>query len=177
MSPVLPRCRPRWTAFGPRLTLAVLCLLPACAPAGPPGVFTATLVKVLDGDSFVVRGPGGKVEVRLQGVDCPERDQPYGAEARQFTRDFLTGRRLAVEGLGLDDYGRLLAKVGAKDRDLALDLVRAGLAWHYKRYSSDRDLESAERGARRAKRGLWADPRPVPPWKWRKTHQKPPRGR
>ena len=29
-------------------------------------------------------------------------------------------------------------------------------------------LEAAERNARAARRGLWADGEPVPPWEWRK---------
>jgi endonuclease YncB( thermonuclease family) len=128
---------------------------------------------VLDGDSFYVKTDGRTVEVRLQGVDCPEGGQPYGDTARAFTREFLKGRALTVVLLGLDDYGRTLARVSAGGRDLAQELVRAGLAWHAKRYSSDKTLADAEREARRAKRGLWADPRPVPPWKWRREHSNP----
>lgn len=159
--------------------IVLLCLLPAC-PAGsasPAASFTATLGKVMDGDSFYVKTGGRKVEIRLQGVDCPEKGQPYGDEARAFTRDFLEGRTLTVEELGIDDYGRTLARVSVEGRDLALALVKAGLAWHFKRYNSDRDLSIAEREAQRARRGLWADPRPVPPWKWRKEHQKAARNR
>jgi endonuclease YncB( thermonuclease family) len=150
--------------------VVLLLLLPSCSPADPPAVFTATLGKVMDGDSFYVKADGRKVEVRLQGVDCPEKGQPFGDEARQFTREFLKGRALAVEGLGRDDYGRTLARVSAGGRDLALELVRAGLAWHYTRYSSDRELAAAEREAQRAERGLWAEARPIPPWKWRQNH-------
>lgn len=117
------------------------------------------------------------MEVRLQGVDCPEKGQPFGDEARKFTREFLKGRTLTVEGLDRDDYGRTLARVSAGGKDLALALVEAGLAWHFKRYNSDHGLSAAERQAQRAGRGLWADPRPVPPWKWRKEHARPTLGR
>ena len=46
-----------------------------------------------------------------------------------------------------------------------------GLAWHYVRYSKDARLAAAERDARAARRGLWADKAPVPPWEWRATER------
>jgi len=47
-------------------------------------------------------------------------------------------------------------------------MVAEGYAWHYKQYSKDADLVKAEKEAREAKKGLWADPNPVPPWEYRK---------
>lgn len=175
MRPLIPTRKPSpWrSALRFWLFTVALCLLPACSPAGPAETFTATVGKVMDGDSFYVKADGRKVEVRLQGVDCPEKGQPHGDEARAFTRAFLEKRTLTVEGLGRDDYGRALVRVSVEGRDLALALVEAGLAWHFKRYNSDKDLAGAEREAQRAGRGLWADPRPVPPWKWRRTHGTP----
>ena len=60
------------------------------------------------------------------------------------------------------------------DQDMNLEQIRAGLAWHYKKYQdeqtpADRELYSeAEIEAREAKRGLWYDAEPVPPWEYRK---------
>jgi hypothetical protein len=51
--------------------------------------------------------------------------------------------------------------------DVSLALVQAGLAWHFLRYSEDPKLAAAEREARTAHRGLWADPSPVAPWSFR----------
>ena len=48
------------------------------------------------------------------------------------------------------------------------ELLSAGLAWHYKQYSRDPEMAKLEFQARSAKRGLWAEPNPVPPWEWRK---------
>jgi micrococcal nuclease len=53
-------------------------------------------------------------------------------------------------------------------RDAGLDMVRAGLAWHYVRYSNDSLLASAERDARGAHRGLWVQPAPIAPWEFRR---------
>jgi endonuclease YncB( thermonuclease family) len=58
-------------------------------------------------------------------------------------------------------------------RSLNHELVGAGLAWWYRRYApGDLDLERLESEAREAKRGLWADAEPVPPWEWRRQTQK-----
>jgi endonuclease YncB( thermonuclease family) len=61
----------------------------------------------------------------------------------------------------------LVAVVFVGRTNVNLELVRRGLAWHYTRYSSDRQLAAAERSARAARLGLWADAHPIPPWDWR----------
>ena len=72
--------------------------------------------------------------------------------------------------MDVDRYGRTVGEVILPDgRVLNHELVRAGLAWWYRRYApDDKTLEQLERGARGANRGLWADPNPVPPWEWRR---------
>lgn len=51
---------------------------------------------------------------------------------------------------------------------MTLELVRAGLAWHYKHDSDDVDLAAAEVSARTDELGLWSDSRHVAPWDWQK---------
>jgi len=46
-------------------------------------------------------------------------------------------------------------------------MVRAGLAWAYARYLRDPRIAALEREARVARRGLWRDPNPTPPWSYR----------
>jgi endonuclease YncB( thermonuclease family) len=71
-----------------------------------------------------------------------------------------------------------MGKVLLSDQDMNLEQVRAGLAWHYKKYQkeqtqADRELYSeAEIEAREARRGLWYDPAPMPPWEYRKSKKK-----
>lgn len=61
-----------------------------------------------------------------------------------------------------------MARVRLNGRDINLELVQAGFAWWYRRYApNDAALEAAEAKARKAKRGLWQDRQPVPPWEWR----------
>jgi endonuclease YncB( thermonuclease family) len=70
---------------------------------------------------------------------------------------------------GRDRYGRTIGDVFLPDgRHLNQELVRAGYAWWYRRYSADQRLAALEGEARAARRGLWTDPNPQPPWEWRK---------
>jgi hypothetical protein len=67
-----------------------------------------------------------------------------------------------------DRWGRTLGAVNVDGKPVAEAMV-ASLAWHYTRYSDNQRLAAAEREARQGRRGLWADPKPVPPWEWRAT--------
>jgi endonuclease YncB( thermonuclease family) len=128
------------------------------------------VVRVRDGDSIVVLSGGVGIEVRLDGIDCPELGQAFGKRAKGYTSELAFGRAVRLAGKGRDDYGRELAEVFLPDgRSLNRELVAAGFAWWFRRHSTDRVLESLEREARTARRGLWADPNPVPPWDYRKA--------
>lgn len=74
--------------------------------------------------------------------------------------------------LGRDRYGRTLGAVILSDgRNLNHEILKAGYAWWFRKYSKDASLGDLEDEARQAKRGLWADPEPVPPWEWRSKYK------
>ncbi|MEW6267781.1 MAG: thermonuclease family protein [Thermodesulfobacteriota bacterium] len=151
------------------LVLAAACaaVLAAAAPSGAAS-FRGTVVRIRDGDSVDVLRDRRPVKVRVLGVDAPERGQPFSARAKSFTADLVGGREVLVEVKDVDRYGRIVGDVVLDDgRRLGRELVRAGLAWHYRRYSSDPELARLEGEARSARRGLWADPHPTPPWAYR----------
>jgi endonuclease YncB( thermonuclease family) len=154
--------------------LAVLAALLACShpDASNDRSFTATVIAVYDGDTIGVRSAAGTVRIRLVNIDCPEYRQPFSARARRFTSALVFGKQVTVEPHGRDKFDRLLARVIVAGTDLNEALVRNGLAWHYARGASDPRLAAAERQARAERAGLWADPRPVPPWQWRRTHER-----
>ena len=79
------------------------------------------------------------------------------------------GKTVAVQSAGRDKYGRTLGQVEIEGVNVGHRLVADGLAWHYSRFSDDARLAAAEREARAARRGLWGDHEPVPPWEWRAT--------
>jgi hypothetical protein len=109
---------------------------------------------------------------QLEGIDCPELGQDFGTRAKQFTSAMVFGKDVQVKEYNLDRYSRTVARVFVEGKDLCLELLKAGLAWHYKRYSSDPVLAEAEDQARKAKAGLWSTPNPVPPWEYRKLHRR-----
>jgi endonuclease YncB( thermonuclease family) len=133
------------------------------------------VVRVRDGDSIVVMRGGVGVEVRLDGVDCPELAQAFGKKAKGFTSALAFGKAVRLVGKGKDRYDRELAEVILPDgRSLNRELVSAGYAWWYRAHSTDRTLESLEQAAREARLGLWADPDPLPPWDFRAGNQRRP---
>lgn len=132
----------------------------------PPG---GRVIRILDGDTIEVLVDRRPVRVRLYGVDCPERGQAFGTAARRFTSELCFGKEVTLRSYGNDRYGRLLAEVILPDgRVLNHELVRAGLAWWYREYApGDATLGALEQEARAARRGLWADSDPLPPWEYR----------
>lgn len=122
--------------------------------------FTATVVAIHDGDTISVRTSRETIRIRLEGIDCPEYRQPYSARAKRFTSELVYRREVTVESRGEDQYGRLLARLRVDGVEVNEALVRNGLAWHYQRGAIDRALADAEKTARAARAGLWADPHP-----------------
>lgn len=151
------------------LALAIAATLSGCLPRDS---FEARCVKVYDGDTIEVMAGGPKsLRVRLHAIDAPEKGQPFSNVARQRTRELADGKRVRVEVRDRDRYDRLVARVYVDDRDLSEQLIREGLAWHYTRYSSELALGRTEREARRARRGLWQEPDPEPPWEFRRRRR------
>jgi endonuclease YncB( thermonuclease family) len=70
-----------------------------------------------------------------------------------------------------DRYGRTVGHVFVDGRDVNLEMLQDGMAWHYKRYDKSRAFQQAEQSAQTAKRGLWAEKSPVPPWDWRTSEK------
>jgi endonuclease YncB( thermonuclease family) len=108
--------------------------------------------------------------IRLNGIDCPEKGQAYGNNAKHAASDLAFGKDVTVQTHGHDKYGRTLTDVLLPDGlNLNQELVKQGWCWWYRKYApGDTVLEGLETDAREAKKGLWADPQPVPPWEWRK---------
>lgn len=153
---------------GSRAALVVLVALLLALVASAGEEIRGKVVKIRDGDTIEVLRGTRTVRIRVHGVDTPERGQPWSARAKSFTADLAGSRDVVVVVRDVDRYRRVVGEVLLPDgRSLAYELVRAGLAWHYKRYSSDPELARLEAEARRARRGLWIDPKPTPPWEHR----------
>ena len=139
-----------------KLVLFFLLLL-LCAQA--LGATEGRCLRVSDGDTITIAAEGRKEKVRLIGIDAPELRQEGGPEARQYLAKRILNRRVKVEGETCDRYGRLLGTV----YHINLSLLREGHAWDYKAYSAGPAYTRAERAARAARRGLWAQQNAVAP--------------
>lgn len=126
------------------------------------------VVKVKDGDTIEVLVDGKAMVVRLEHVDCPEKRQPFGNAAKAFTSDKCFGKLVMIQHSSKRDRnGRLIGVIIVAGSNLNQELVRAGLAWHFKKYSTDQSYGVLEQQARSLKRGLWKDADAVAPWEWR----------
>jgi len=111
------------------------------------------------------------LKVRLQGIDAPELGQPFGQASKRALSDLVFGKQVTLHTTGTDRYKRTLARVTVGDIEVEAQVIATGHAWHYKQYDHTAALDAAERNARAARRGLWADAEPVPPWVWRTTQR------
>lgn len=152
------------------LIVAAMVTAAGHALATPPVMWK--VVGVTDGDTLTaVDSDDVRHKIRLQGIDAPEVGQPFGTKARQMLGDMTVRKTVTVRLHGRDRFGRDLARVEVDGRDVGLALVTDGMAWQYDRYDSSPELADAEREARNARRGLWSEDDPVPPWEWRATER------
>jgi micrococcal nuclease len=129
--------------------------------------FNGTIIRVIDGDTYVFQTLEGSFTVRMYGTDAPERDQPFAKESADFLKQYLN-KYAILKPNGTDRYRRRLGTLYIDGEDINLLTIKNGCAWHFKRYSSDKQYASAEEYARKNKIGLWSSPNPIPPWNWRK---------
>jgi len=149
--------------------LLILLLLTACNREDELKV-----VKVKDGDTIVVLTPDHQsITVRLAEIDCPEKSQPYGKVAKEFTADLCFGKSVKLQVRDHDRYGRTVATVLLNDgTNVNYELVKNGYAWQYKYYSKDEKLAELELQAREQHLGLWQEPNPEPPWEYRRKKRR-----
>jgi endonuclease YncB( thermonuclease family) len=138
---------------------------------GPPG-WKGKVVKVMDGDTLQIKKGKELIKIRLYGVDCPEKKQRYGTEATAFATQLFLNKKVRVEAVHTDQYGRTVALVSAGRKMLNRELVREGYAWVYPAYCKRQplcaELCKLEEKAKKKKKGLWQQKRPLAPWTWRK---------
>lgn len=131
------------------------------------------VIGIIDGDTYDLLVAGNKtIRVRMEGIDAPERGMPYYKVAKNFLGSLCFEKNVILQVTGIDNHGRYLGFTFLDDgRELSHEMIRAGLAWHFKKYSSDKILANLESEARIAKRGLWKDKNPMSPWRNRSLHR------
>jgi endonuclease YncB( thermonuclease family) len=147
---------------------------PAIISAGQQ-TLSGRVVRLADGDTITVLDANNtQHRIRLQGIDAPESRQDFGTQSKKSLSGMVFGKDVVVVYEKTDQYGRLIGKILLDGRDVNLEQIRAGMAWHYKDYEREQSAEDreiyarAEDEARSARRGLWRDPNPVEPSEFRR---------
>lgn len=147
------------------ISLVVSCLTASAAYAD---CFTGKVIGIADGDTITVMHDAQPEKIRLANIDCPEKRQAFGAAAKRYTSELAHGQEVTVTTEGHDRYKRTIGDVHLPDgRDLNQELVRAGLAWCYRKYCHDPNIAMLESEARQGSIGLWMDTNPLAPWEFR----------
>jgi len=146
------------------------------AAAGAAETFVGEVVGVSDGDTMVLLTVDRqRVRVRLQGIDAPEDRQAFGKRAKQSLSDLAFRQRATALCPRLDRYQRQVCTVTVDGVDVGMQQILRGMAWHFVRYAPEQpaaqraEYAQAESEARSARRGLWRDAAPVPPWEFRRA--------
>jgi endonuclease YncB( thermonuclease family) len=156
-----------------KLVASLLFILFFHFPSAQAADIFSPVFSVVDGDTIEVLHSNRAERIRLNGIDCPENGQAYGKKAKQAASALVFGKEVTLQTFGKDKYGRMIADVFLSDgTNVNHMLVRDGWCWWYRKYAPGNVvLERLEKDARDAKKGLWADPAPVPPWVYRKARR------
>jgi len=154
----------------PAKDMHAVCNAKAPTP-GDDNVLYGRVVSVTDGDTFKAKIQGAVMIFRMADIDAPEKDQPYGREARAMLTAALDGKDVVMRRVDTDTHGRIVVHAWIANLDINREVVARGSAWFYAEYAHDNCLYPVENDARNAKRGLWALPREqrIEPWIWRQN--------
>jgi endonuclease YncB( thermonuclease family) len=145
-----------------------------------PSRIRGAVVHISDGDTFIMQDveSGERITIRIHAIDAPELAQDYGKESREHLRALIANQTVEVRRKKTDQFRRIVGAVFLNGKDIGLEMVDGGYAWHFKQYQKEQPPDerqayaSAEATALYKQLGLWRDARPVPPWEYRRQHQR-----
>ena len=140
-------------------------LLPALLLIAPLAAHAHEVIRVADGDSMTLQVGPRRIKLRLAGIDAPEIKQAFGLQARKSLHQLCFGKDVQYDAIAIDRFGRTVATVRCNGVDASRTQLERGMAWAFRQ--KDRDLKALETAARNNKIGLWSDPDPVAPWRFR----------
>jgi len=165
-------------------SLAAAALTLALAASVHAAEIVGRVVSIADGDTITILDASNEQhKIRFDGIDAPERKQPFGTRSRENLARYVAGKEVRLDCHKVDRYRRKVCKIWVqpvdcprcgKTLDVGLAQITDGMAWWYRYYAKEQTLadrgryESAEQKARLRKRGLWRDTDPIPPWEWRR---------
>jgi endonuclease YncB( thermonuclease family) len=153
-------------------TIAILVALVAASSVALAD-FTGRVVKVSDGDTLTVLVNRTQIRVRLDAIDAPESGQAFGKRSRQSLAELCAAKDARVAERGKDRYGRTIGVVTCGAVEANSEQVRRGMAWVFVKYAPPTSpLYGLEAAAKAQHLGLWSEPHPIAPWKWRAAERK-----
>ena len=129
--------------------------------------------KVVDGDTIVILCLTNTYTIRLADIDAPEKRQQYGLEAKDFVKKLALWKVVTIKYKETDRYGRIIGTVmiGTNGTSVNQELLKNGLAWWYRQYSTNQSMGILEKQAKTSRIGLWASTNNIAPWEYRKLQK------
>lgn len=140
------------------------------AQENPGDIFTCKIIRVYDGDTATGLLLGNRqIRIRLYGIDAPEKSQDFSEKSRLFLANLIDKKNVVVKVASKDRYGRLVGHLSTNQhRDINLEMIRQGWAWHYAAFDNTLTYKKAFNQAQTEKKGMWKVSTNLEPWKWRK---------
>ncbi len=159
------------------ILLFLICVLHSCFNSRGSTSTTSIsgqVISIIDGDTYDLLTKEHKtIRVRMEGIDAPEKGMPYSKVSKDYLGNLCFGKNIRFEKSKNDNNGRAIGFSYLEDgTELSHEMVKAGMAWHFKKYNSDEGLADLEQLARASKLGLWTEENPIPPWEIRKMNRK-----
>lgn len=150
------------------IALNFLILLCVLQPVDAKENLKGNVVKIIDGDTLDVNVNSNIIRIRLANIDAPERNQPWGLEAKKFLATKVLKKEVQIIITDKDRYGRQIGIIFLDNTNINELMVLRGHAWAYRKYLRNKNLIKIENKARKASIGLWHKDDAIPPWDWRK---------
>lgn len=150
--------------------LLLLALLPLFAHAYSLG---GKIVNISDSDTVTLLIGNTTYRIRLDGIDAPERGQPYGKKSTELLSGLIKSQSVHADCHGEDRYKRHLCTIYLDDTDVNAYMVRNGAAWVYRKYYKGTAYYALEKAAQEEGLGLWglSEYERIAPWEWRKQQK------
>jgi len=155
--------------------LLLAAALAACPVFAASWVVEGRVVGISDGDTITVLDDSKtQHKIRIAGIDAPEKGQAFGERSKQSLSALVFQKSIEARCHKKDRYGREVCLIYVNRRDVGLEQIRTGMAWWYREYAHEQATQERlvyrdeEDAAKAARRGLWSDPKAIPPWAWRK---------
>ncbi|GHU59836.1 hypothetical protein FACS189411_17050 [Bacteroidia bacterium] len=160
------------------IILGTVCAFTQCIYSSSSDKYTyevsGKVVKIIDGDTYdLLFTDSTVIRIRMNGIDAPEKGMPFGGKAKQYLGNLCEGQIVTVDTTQKEAFKRYISfSYLSDDRELGEEMLKAGLAWHFKKYNFNAELSEIEDSARLNNIGLWVErPYLLPPWIVRKLNK------